>query len=393
MKIGFDVSQTGRSKAGCGYFADSLIRHLAQIDAENQYILYPTFGGVYWDPDWASGTCRISNPNFRQASGHKTLMAAQRFWNHPPAAWEMHLGNPDIIHSNNFFCPRRLPKARLVYTLYDLSFLVNPEWTTEENRTGCFDGVFQASLYADLIISISHYSRNHFLEVFPHYPKERIAVVHPASRFQGEKEIPMPRNLPPLLQQPFWLNVGVIEPRKNQHGLLRAYALLKANLKGTYPLAIAGGKGWLMDDFEKELKALHLEGDVVFLGYVDNDTLQWLYQHCYAFIYPSLFEGFGLPILEAMGMGAPVIASNVSSIPEIVGQAGFLIDPKKEETIYQAMRLLAMDNRLRQKYREKSRKQANLFSWQTAAAKVLECYREVMLRGPLPCNRPAGETT
>ena len=94
---------------------------------------------------------------------------------------EEKLGNPGIIHSNNFWCPTNITRSRLIYTLYDIGFLHNPQWTSEENRVGCFEGVFQAASYADWIISISEYSKNHFLKIFPHFPEERIEVIYPCS--------------------------------------------------------------------------------------------------------------------------------------------------------------------------------------------------------------------
>lgn len=388
MKIGFDISQTGKLKAGCGYFADSLIRALAQNDSENEYVLYPTFGDLYWDPDWSTGTCQMEQPNFRPASGHKSFEASRFFWQHPPRDWMAKLGNPNVIHCNNFFCPTILKDIRLVYTLYDLSFLIHPKWTTEENRTGCFQGVFNASLYADYILSISEYSRRHFLEVFPHYPEDRIIVVYPSSRFShGNPPLPMPQGLPTILQNPFWLTVGVLEPRKNHRGLLLAYALLKADLGGTYPLVLAGGKGWLMDEFEKDLDVLNLRQDVILLGYIENETLRWLYQNCFAFIYPSLFEGFGMPVLEAMSLAAPVIASRVSSIPEIVGDAGILIDPSQEGEISRAMGNLVRNPGLRQTLKEKAKHQAARFSWKSSARKVLDLYQDVIQRDPIFSDR------
>ncbi len=144
------------------------------------------------------------------------------------------------------------------------------------------------------------------------------------------------------------------------------------------PLVLAGGRGWLMDDFEPKLAELDLQQDVIQLGYVEDTTLQWLYQHCFAFIYPSLFEGFGLPVLEAMGLGAPVIASMVTAIPEIVGDAGLLIDPYREEALYGAMLQLATDSQCRAHLRARARQQAAKFSWQTAAQAVLTCYHEVL---------------
>jgi glycosyltransferase involved in cell wall biosynthesis len=388
VKIGFDVSQTGKHKAGCGYFADCLIHHLAQIDSQNSYILYPTFGDSYWDPNWHNETCRISQQNFHFGLGHRTLRAVKLFWNHPPADFEAKLENPDIIHSNNFYCPRSLQNARLVYTLYDLSFLAHPEWTTEQNRTACFQGVFNASLYADLIISISHFSRNHFLEVFPHYSADRIIVIYPSSRFSPSRTAPPPRDLPPFLSGPFWLTVGTVEPRKNHRGLIEAYSLLKARHGSAYPLILAGGCGWLMADFEKELASLNLARDVKVLGYVDDSMLQWLYQNCFALVYPSLFEGFGLPVLEAMSQGAPVISSRVSSIPEIVGEAGILVDPSDTAGILNGMEKLLKDPGRRKELSDQSRRQSLNFSWKSAAASVLSAYGEVFSRPKIHAESP-----
>jgi glycosyltransferase involved in cell wall biosynthesis len=378
MKVGFDVSQTGESKAGCGYFAESLIRNLAEIDTQNQYILYPTFGDEYWDPKWASGTCRIQSPNFHRGTGHRTFAEAKRFWRQPPEDLERHLGDPDLIHSNNFYCPRSMTKTRLVYTLYDLSFLVHPEWTTEANRAGCFGGAFDASIHADRIIAISRFTRDHFLRVFPHYPPERITVIYPASRFSTKRAPRRAHRLAQLAPQGFWLNVGVLEPRKNHIGLLRAYALLRKEKKGTLPLVLAGGSGWLMEDFTKALDDLGLRDDVIVLGRVDDETLQWLYENCFAFVYPSFFEGFGFPVVEAMTLGAPVIASQVASIPEIAREAGILIDPRSEDSLAQAMREVANSESMRQRLKESSAREARRFSWKQAAGQVLQSYEEAM---------------
>ncbi len=377
MRIGFDVSQTGSAKAGCGYFADSLIRHLAEIDTENEYILYPTFGGVYWDPHWPDATCQIDRPNFRRGVGHASLDEAQQFWDNPPPDLETRLGNPDIIHANNFFCPTGLQNTRLVYTLHDLAFIEHPEWSTEPNRVGCFTGVFNASLYADVIIAVSDYSRQHFLQVFPHYPADRIVVIHEASRFSYRPDLTKPLSLSRLAPEQFWLTVGTLEPRKNHLRLLRAYAQLKTLLGKTFPLVLAGGTGWLMDEFEKTLDDLGLRQDVILLGYVGDTELQWLYQNCFAFVYPSLFEGFGLPVVEAMSLGAAVIASDATSIPEIVGDAGILCNPSGDEAVAQAMLQVSLQEQLRQRVREMALHRAAKFSWHAAARAVLGSYDTV----------------
>ncbi|HEY8667881.1 MAG TPA: glycosyltransferase family 1 protein [Tepidisphaeraceae bacterium] len=378
MRIGYDVSQTGAAKAGCGFFADSLIRQIAGLDRENEYILYPTFGDAFADPDSAVTTITLDLPNFRRGPAQKSTDAAKQFWGDPPADFEEELGRPDIVHSNNFFCPRELEKAKLVYTLYDLAVVDRPDLTTESNRTHCFGGLFNASLFADLIIAISSYTREHFLEVFPYYPAERIVTIYPGTRFGAPEGKQRPQDLQKLVAGEFWLSVGTLEPRKNHRRLVEAYAMLKARVGKTFPLALAGAQGWMMEGFEAYLEELGVAEDVICLGYVDDGSLAWLYRNCFALIYPSLFEGFGLPVLEAMGLGAPVIASNVSSIPEIVGDAAILVDPTSVQSILDGMLKIAGDAELRERLKTQVVRRAGQFTWDAAARATLECYRRVM---------------
>jgi hypothetical protein len=154
---------------------------------------------------------------------HLSREAAALFWSGPEA--EAALGKPDVIHANNFWCPTQLVSNRLIYTFYDMSFVVNPAWTTETNRAACFDGVCRSALAADWVVAISEASRTHYLSVFPHFAPERIRVIYPCSRFadasaQGQR----PKALGDLPAGGYWLSVGTIEPRKNQCRLTEAYA-------------------------------------------------------------------------------------------------------------------------------------------------------------------------
>jgi glycosyltransferase involved in cell wall biosynthesis len=375
MRIAFDISQTGNNKAGCGYFAYSLIRALATVDLQNEYLLLNSFGEFIWDGKASPTSCGIQHSTFKLGLTHPNRRAAQRFWHSPPSDLDTVLGNPDIVHSNNFFCPTELRRAHLIYTLYDLSFIAHPEWTTELNRTICSEGVYHASLYANTILAISEYSRAHFLRTFPYYPAENVHVVFPASRYTYSPDLKRPNRLPTQIQKgKFWLCVGTLEPRKNHLGLLRAYACHKTKFGKALPLVHAGGPGWLMHDFRDQIRKLNLQNDVILLGYVDDITLQWLYQNCFAFVYPSFFEGFGLPVLEAMSLGAAVIASNTTSIPEIVGEAGILVDPVQEEQIANAMDELAEDEEFLVMLRLAGRQRAGRFSWERAAMETMNLY-------------------
>lgn len=377
MKIGFDVSQTGPKKAGCGYYADGLIRALCELDREDTFLLYRTFGDTYWDHRWRLTAAKLGGDHVQMFPAQRTRIEMQKFW----SALEhdsSRIGGPDILHSNNFFFPLDCG-APVVYTLYDLSFLEHPECTTEENRIACFDGVYKASIFAHTIVAISQATRNYFLETFPGCPPERVRVIYPGTRFErslGQK-VKRPRGLPKLSPQRFWLSVGTLEPRKNHKRLISAFARLRKITDVDMPLVLVGPSGWLLDDLKAHISTCGLGSEVVILGYVSDEILMWLYQNCYAFVYPSLFEGFGLPVLEAMTAGAPVISSNTTSIPEITGDVAYLVDPMSDRELFVAMKELAFDETKRDDLSQASRHRAELFSWTKAAREVLSVYESV----------------
>lgn len=374
MHIGFDISQTGAGKAGCGFFAHAMIGTMLEMAPGHRYALYPAFGDFYFDPRMP-----LRSPYRGRAVSYGprplTRAAAAAFWNAPDV--EARLGHPDVVHANNYWCPTRFAKSRVVYTCYDLSFTVEPGWTTEANRVGCFDGVFRAATAADWIVAISEASRAHYLSVFPHFPAERIRVIHPCSRF-ADLAAPgrAPRALHGLAPGGFWLSVGTVEPRKNQARLAEAYARALALGAPALPLVFAGGKGWLMEGFERRLEDLGIAAHVMLTGYVRDEELVWLYRNCFAHLYPSLFEGFGLPVLEGLQFGAPTIASSSSALPEAAGDAALLVDPHDTEAWAQAMLRMTREAGLRERLREAGPRQAARFDRRTAAAAMLEVYAQ-----------------
>jgi glycosyltransferase involved in cell wall biosynthesis len=376
MMIGFDVSQTGRMKAGCGYFADAMIRAMMASAPGHRYHLYPDFGDFYFDRE-VSNTFAGTGVAIGFGPHHLTRESAARFWNSPDV--DAALSHPSIIHANNFWCPVQTFRGRVVYTLYDLGFLAQPWWTTEDNRIGCMEGVFRAAVAADWIIAISNASRAHFLSVFPGFAADRVRVIHPCSRFgDPHRQGTRPAGAGSIEAGRFWLNVGTIEPRKNQKRLVEAYAGYLASGGEPMPLVLAGGKGWLMDDFRRYLDELGLAEKIVTTGYVDDGELIWLYRNCYANLYPSLFEGFGLPVLEGMQYGAPTICSNTSSLPEVAGEAAWLLDPERPQDWTSAMLRLLRDPPTRLRLSQLARERAATFDWRTSAGRLLALYEEAV---------------
>jgi glycosyltransferase involved in cell wall biosynthesis len=176
----------------------------------------------------------------------------------------------------------------------------------------------------------------------------------------------------------FWLSVGTLEPRKNQRQLAIAYASYLSQGGKPMPLVFAGGSGWLMDDFPSYIESLGLTEHVVMTGYVTDEELIWLYRNCYANLYPSLFEGFGLPVLEGMQFGAPTLASNATSIPEAAGEAAVLISPDDTNGWSQAMLDLSSNKKKRAFLVAAATEQANRFDWKRSARALLELYEEAL---------------
>lgn len=372
MHIGFDISQTGSGKAGCGYFAHSMVQAMMDIAPQHHYALYPSFGDFYFD-----SLMPIRNPyrgrNSEYGPRHLLRRTARRFWSGEQV--DASLGGPDVIHSNNFWSPARIASSRFIYTFYDMGFAIDPSWTTEVNRLGCFEGVFRSAIAADWVVAISEASKTHYLNTFPHFPADRVRVIYPCSRFADSTAVGrQPKALRDVSAGAFWLNVGTVEPRKNQRRLAQAYADYLASGGAPMPLVLAGGKGWLMDDFQKHLAGLGIRDRVVMAGYVSDDELIWLYRNCYANLYPSLFEGFGLPVLEGMQFGAPTVATTSSSVPEVAGDAAILVDPEDTAGWAQAMLRLAADRNERDALGAASVRQASQFDWRRSAAELLQLY-------------------
>jgi glycosyltransferase involved in cell wall biosynthesis len=387
MRIGFDVSNTGRGKTGCGYYADGLLRGLAAVDGENEYHLYSAFGTVFFDHEHGTTAVTAPAPNFSRRLADLDHDACREFWSCPPPDAEALLGRPDLIHSNSYFCPRGLWGTRVVYTLYDLACFDLPESMPHAHRAKHAHELFEASVRADMVLAISDYTRRRFQDTFPHYPADRLRTVHPASRFAlPHYAAPAAAPVAGLRPGGFWLTVATAEPRKNLRRLVEAWAARRA-AGSALPLVVAGGPGWLEDGWEEGAAARGLEGDLRRLGYVDDASLLWLYRNCFGFVYAPLLEGFGLPVVEALGQGAATVASGGTGVEEVAGEAALLVEPTDGAALAAAMAALEGDDALRGRLRGGARARAARFSWEDAARRTLAAYAEAVARPPF-ASRP-----
>jgi glycosyltransferase involved in cell wall biosynthesis len=376
LRIGFDVAQTCQERAGCGWYADALAQALVAAEPGNAYFFYHHFDR-WCNESAATGTC------IDAACAHSPLRSlgqpeAVAFWEQVRAGEQPLPGEPDIVHSNSYQAPR-VGDARLVFTVYDVSYWTHPEFTTDENRLACQDGVCGALQRAAGFVFISESSQREFERVLPgwlaHNDKPWTVTL------LGPRERPAATDddvLPPESGDDFWLAVGTLEPRKNYETLLDALDLYWQRSPRPLPLRIAGGGGWRSGVLKEHLATLEAKGQVQRLGYVPEADLLRLYRQAQALVFPSWYEGFGLPVLEAMGQGAPVICSDRASLPEVGGDAAVYIDPASAESICEAMLALEADPARRARLAVAGRQQAARFSWEKTARATLDFYRRVL---------------
>jgi glycosyltransferase involved in cell wall biosynthesis len=268
-----------------------------------------------------------------------------------------------------------------VVTIHDVIPLVLPGAFPTRHRLVLATAFARIRRQADMVI-VPSYAAAEDVVRYLKVERERIVVIpmgcEPRFRpiVQSARAATLRRRY--ALPERYVLFVGTLEPRKNVEALLQAFAsLLGEKPHDDLKLVVAGGKGWGGIDLQAKVEALKLGDRVIFTGFVNDDDLPDLYRGALMFVYPSLYEGFGLPILEAMACGTPVITSNRSSLPEVAGDAALLIDPTRPEELAAAMTSLLCDGTLRQELRSKGFIRAGEFTWEAVAQKTMAIYRTV----------------
>ncbi len=286
----------------------------------------------------------------------------------------------DLFHSTDFI-PPAWGARHMVITVHDLNFLYYPQYLTADARRYYNDQIAWAVARADAILADSYATRRD-LECLLHVDPAQVTVIHLAADAHF-RPLPPEEVIPVLarygLEPGYLLFVGTWEPRKNLPGLLEALAQLHARGEKRV-LVIAGRPGWLHDEIFARVQSLHLEAWVRFIEQVPGEDLVALYNGALLLAMPSFYEGFGLPALEALQCGTPVVVADRASLPEVVGEAGLLIDPDEPTTIADACWRIAHAATLRAQLREAGRKQVQAFTWEETARRTLEVYRRLLQR-------------
>jgi glycosyltransferase involved in cell wall biosynthesis len=371
-RIAIDYTSAIQQRAGIGRYTRHLIIALAALDQTTRYVLLSA-GRDPLPPAWPANFTR------------RELLISDRYlsiiWQRLrlPLPVELFTGRVDVYHSPDFVLPP-LINARKVLTVHDLSFIRYPECSSPALLQYLVHSVPPSVRRADYLLADSLSTKHDLIELLG-IPEERIAVVYAGydPRFHPQTQAE-DRTVHDQygVKGPYILGLGTLQPRKNFSALIRAYTLVIHEHHIPHKLVIGGGKGWLYDDIFATVKELGLEERIVFPGFVADDHLPALYRGADLFAFPSLYEGFGIPILEAMGCGIPVVTSNTSSLPEVAGDAAICVDPQDSAALADAIWQALSNDTLRRTLRQRGLERVKLFTWGNAAIALLEVYKRAL---------------
>lgn len=377
MRIGIDLSAAVTQGGGIGRYTRELVQALVQIDTVNQYRF---FSSKQPQPLLVPGAIpKGENIQYRQSPltdhWHYRLWYRLRL----PLPVQLLTGKIDLFHSPDFVLPPLLPKVPSLLTVHDLSFLHFPE-TFPPTLVAYLQRVVPWSIKrADHIVADSEATKRDLTHLWQ-VPVEKITVllsgVNP--KFQPVSHTAVLKTMRQkydIGDTPYLLSVGTIQPRKNYKFLIQAFKPVAE--KFPHNLIISGGKGWLYDEMIAEIEAQQLQGRVKFIGFVEDSDLPALYSDADLFLFPSLYEGFGLPLLEAMGCGTPVLSSNASSLPEVGQNTAVYLPPTDRQLWCETIIDLLENEAKRLTLSRQGISHVTDWTWQKTAVQLLKIYQNV----------------
>ncbi|MBA7627322.1 D-inositol-3-phosphate glycosyltransferase [subsurface metagenome] len=374
MRIGINALFLIPGKVGGSeVYLRNLLRHLAVIDKKNEYILFTNKEN--------SGTFKIDQANFREVLCpiRASFRPVRVLWEQLFLPFQVKKYRIDVLHSPGYTAPVMVPCCS-VLTIHDMNCFYYPEDFPKLSALFLKMIVLLSAKRSDKIITISRNSKKDIVGMLK-IPENKVCVIYEAG--DGHSYPMFDQNVVREklkgkygINREFILTVSASHPHKNLHRLLQAYNILHKRYRVKHLLILVGIKGraqYLLKDLIKELS---LKESIIFTGWVPVEDLSILYSNADLFVFPSLFEGFGIPVLEAMAYGIPVISSNAASMPEVVGDAAILVNPYDIDEMARAMHEVLTDTNLRDKLTKKGLRRSKAFSWEETARRTLKVYEE-----------------
>lgn len=370
MRIAFDVSYVQHRRAGLGRYAVNVLDALLQYDRTNEYVLHGWSFGIDSSAIAARSRTRVSLSIGRIPGQIKRL-----YWNRLRfPSIETFCGNVAIFHSMDPLLPRT-SSAKTICTVHDIAYKKFPHLF--EAQVLSWDPFVRRSLcVADAILVLSEHTKTDILEHFDVEPRKiSVVPIPPAPIFHRSHYKNGATN--GGREKPYLLYVGTIEPRKNVISIIKAFEVLRQQHTKDVELVIAGKKGWLYDDVFEALRHSTYKASIHYLDFVSDEELARLYRNALAFVFPSHYEGFGSPIVEAMASGTPIITSNNSSLREIADGVALLVTPTSIDELVEAMRMLVDDEVRRVEMRQRGLHVVQRFTPEATAKAILAVYNSL----------------
>lgn len=370
MKIGIDVHAAERDGTGNCTYIRNLVKNLVRIDTQNNYVFYVTD----IKHSFYQNFTEVDNLKIKQLQVKNPLVRIPLF-----LARQTYADALDILHVQYNAPP--FHGGKLVTTIHDLGFLFHPESFSKLQGLRLKILTRKTAKRSQSILTGSNYSKNDIVRAYNLDPEKVEVVPHGISSLfkpNLSRETIQTVLDKYKIQGDYILSVGRLNPRKNLNSLVQAFSDLKRTKQIPHGLVIVGQDDFETSQFIKSIKENDYSQQIIFTGFIPDEDLPFLYGGADVFVYPSVFEGVGLPVLEAMKCGTPVVTSNTTSLKEVVGDAGRMVDPLDVKDITQAIFQVICDTELKTALIEKGLARANQFSWEKTAQKTLEIYERIM---------------
>lgn len=380
MKICLELQPYLKTKSGIGVYAYEISKHLEQINRDSIELQIFNFRskvkmkmellGLEANKD----ECRVM-----------PYGVYRRIWHYLPISYNyLFKQQGDIYQFFDYIVPPRV-KGKVVTTIHDMTYELYPETMQKATLERIKKDINYSVERADKVITISESTKRDMISILK-IPEQKIEIISPGVDFEKFNKPYTPLQMQYVreryqLPENYILYMGTLEPRKNIESIIEAFALMKKESDSRVQevkLVLAGKKGWLYESIFNKVRQLGIESEVVFTDFIEEEHKPILYQLAKAFVFPSIYEGFGIPVLEAMAASVPVITSNVSSLPEVAGDAALLVSPKDKEKIAESMYTLITDEDSREQLRVRGLKQAQKFSWKASAEKLYDIYEKLV---------------